>query len=194
MTEKEKALAGLEFIRGDRDLKLRRDRAEELCFRYNNTSPADAETRSTIIRQLIPDAGENCTVKSPFCCDYGDFIKLGKNFFSNYNVKLIDGGPITFGDNVMVGPDCTFVTPSHAVDPEKRVAGYMIYKPITVGNNVWFGAGVTVCGGVTIGDNAVIGAGSVVVKDIPANCLAVGNPCKVLRQVKENDRKEHSDV
>lgn len=185
MTEKEKALAGLEFIRGDKDLKKRRDRAEALCFRYNSTSPADVETRNAFLRDLIPDAGETCTVKSPFYCDYGDFITVGKNFFANYNCKLIDGGRITFGDNVMVGPDCTFVTPSHAVDPEKRVAGYMIYKPITVGDNVWFGAGVTVCPGVTIGDNCVIGAGSVVVRDIPADSVAAGNPCRVLRKVNE---------
>ena len=185
MTEKEKALAGLEFIRGDRELKKRRDRAEELCFRYNGTSPADAQTRRAILRELLPCADETCTVKSPFYCDYGDFIRFGRNFFSNYNVKLIDGGPIVFGDNVMVGPDCTFVTPSHALDPERRTAGYMIYKPITVGDNVWFGAGVTVCGGVTIGSGSVIGAGSVVVKDIPANCLAAGNPCKVIRKVDE---------
>ena len=99
---------------------------------------------------------------------------------------MIDGGRITFGDDVLVGPDCTFVTPVHPLDPERRRAGYQQNKPITVGNNVWFGAGVLVCPGVTIGDNCVIGAGSVVVRDIPADSFAAGNPCKVIRKVSEN--------
>lgn len=183
MTEKEKALAGLEFIRGSAELKQQRAAAESLCFRLNHTPPENAGERQTLLRQLIKDAGEGVTIKSPFICEYGEYITLGKNFFANYNCKLIDGGRITFGDDVLIGPDCTFVTPTHAVDPVKRIQGYMQYKPITVGNNVWFGAGVLVCPGVTIGDNCVIGAGSVVVKDIPANSVAVGNPCKVIRRV-----------
>lgn len=183
MTEKEKALAGLEFIRGGKELRQQRDAAEALCFQLNNTPPADAEAREEILRQLLPDRGEGCYIKSPFICEYGAYIKVGKNFFANYNCKLIDGGQITFGDNVLVGPDCTFVTPDHPTDPQRRLAGYMIYKPITVGSNVWFGAGVTVCPGVTIGDNCAIGAGSVVVRDIPAGCVAAGNPCRVIRRM-----------
>ena len=181
LSEKDKALAGLEFIRGDKDLKRQRDYAEELCFELNHTSPREQEKRESILRALIPDAKEGCYIKSPFICEYGCYIILGENFFANYNCKLMDGGRITFGDNVLVGPDCTFVTAAHPTDPEKRLAGYQQFKPITVGNNVWFGAGVIVCPGVTIGDNCVIGAGSVVVKDIPANCVAVGNPCRVIR-------------
>lgn len=183
MTEKEKALAGLEFIRGSEELKLQRERAEALCFRLNSTPPEDREQRDEILRQLIGDAKEGCCIKTPFFCDYGAYISLGRNFFANYNCKLVDGGKITFGDDVLVGPDCTFVTASHSIDPEKRLKGYMEYKPISVGSNVWFGAGVLVCPGVTIGDNCVIGAGSVVTKDIPANCVAAGNPCRVIRTV-----------
>lgn len=183
MTEKEKALAGLEFMRGSRELKAKRDAAELLCFRLNQTSPEDGEKRQEILRQLLPNAGENCFIKPPFFCDYGEYITLGRNFFANYNCKLIDGGQIIFGDNVLVGPDCTFVTPTHPIDPQRRRAGYQQYKPITVGNNVWFGAGVLVCPGVTIGDDCVIGAGSVVTRDIPAGSVAVGNPCKVIRKV-----------
>jgi len=182
MTEKEKALQGLEFMRGGVELKLQRDRAEMLCYEYNMTPPADSEKKQKILNSLIPDTKEGCYIKSPFICEYGDYITLGKNFFANYNCKLIDGGKITFGDDVLIGPDCTFVTAEHPTDAEKRKAGYMIYKPITVGSNVWFGAGVTVCPGVTIGDNSTIGAGSVVVRDIPANCVAVGNPCRVLHK------------
>jgi len=102
MTEKEKALAGLEFIRGGKELRQQRDAAEALCFQLNNTPPADAEAREEILRQLLPDRGEGCYIKSPFICEYGTRIKVGKNFFANYNCKLIDGGQITFGDNVMV--------------------------------------------------------------------------------------------
>lgn len=181
MTEKEKALAGLEFIRGSKELKAQRDRAELLCFKLNNISPDNIKEREEIIDQLIVDKQEGCFIKSPFICEYGDYITLGKNFFANYNCKLMDGGKITFGNDVLVGPDCTFVTACHPVEPERRLAGIQQFKPITVGNNVWFGAGVLVTGGVTIGNNCVIGAGSVVVKDIPDNCVAAGNPCKVLR-------------
>ena len=190
MTEREKALAGLEFIRGDKDLKKQRDRAEKLCFEYNNTSPDNTDKKEEILAQLLPDRAEGCYIKSPFICEYGEYIRLRKNFFANYNCKLIDGGKITFGDNVLVGPDCTFVTAVHPADPERRLAGWQIFKPVTVGNNVWFGAGVTVCPGVTIGDNCVIGAGSVVVKDIPPNTLAAGNPCRVIRSVLPGDKEE----
>ena len=182
MTNKEKALAGLEFKRGDPDLKSKRDRAENLCFELNNTPPSDARRRQEILRTLIKDAKEDCYIKSPFICEYGEFITLGRNFFANFNCKLMDGGKITFGDNVLIGPDCTFVTATHPVEPDKRLAGYQQFKPITVGSNVWFGAGVTVCPGVTIGDNCVIGAGSVVVRDIPAGYVAAGNPCRIIRK------------
>lgn len=181
MTEKEKALQGLEFLRGSVELRQQRDRAEMLCYEYNMTPPDNPGKKQQILGQLIKNAKEGCYIKSPFICEYGDYICLGRNFFANYNCKLIDGGQITFGDDVLVGPDCTFVTATHPTDPRKRLRGYMQYKSITVGNNVWFGAGVTVCPGVTIGDNCVIGAGSVVVHDIPGNCVAVGNPCRVIR-------------
>ena len=131
MTEKEKALAGLEFVRGDKDLKARRERAELLCFQLNTTAPTDTQKRQEILSQLISSAGEGCYIKPPFICEYGDFITLGKNFFANYNCKLMDGGRITFGDDVLIGPDCTFVTAQHPVDPARRLAGYQIFKPNT---------------------------------------------------------------
>ena len=182
MSEKEKALAGLEFMRGDNDLRTQREYAEQLCFELNNTPPNEKDKRAEIFNKLIPNAKGNYYIKPPFICEYGSYIYLGENFFANYNCKLMDGGKITFGDNVLIGPDCTFVTATHPTNPQKRLAGYQQFKSITVGNNVWFGAGVTVCPGVTIGDNCVIGAGSVVVKDIPDNYVAAGNPCKIIRK------------
>ena len=187
MTEREKALSGLPFIRGDKDLKKQRDRAEMLCFEYNTISPADSEKRQDIISQLIGNKGEGCYIKSPFICEYGSYITVGKNFFANYNCKLLDGAKITFGDDVLVGPDCSFVTAVHPANPVKRGEGWQQFRPITVGNNVWFGAGVTVCPGVTIGDDCTIGAGSVVTKDIPAGTVAAGNPCKVIRKADEKE-------
>ena len=188
MTEMEKARAGLEFIRGDAQLRAIRERAEGLCFRLNHTPPEEVVERGKLLHKLIPNQGENCFIKPPFLCDYGDFIILGNNFFANYGCKLVDGGTIRFGDDVLVGPGCAFVTVNHAVAPERRLRGVMQCKPITVGHNVWFGAEVTVCPGVTIGDNCVIGAGSVVTKDIPPNTVAVGNPCKAVRSVDEKEK------
>lgn len=189
MTEMEKARAGMEFIRGDSELRQIRERAESLCFRINHTPPEEGECRKTLLRQLIPDQGENCVIKPPFLCDYGQFIVLGDNFFANYGCKLVDGGTIRFGNHVLVGPGCTFVTVNHAVEPERRLMGVMRCEPITVGDNVWFGADVTVCPGVTIGEHSVIGAGSVVVKDIPAYAVAAGNPCKVVRYLEKRNLK-----
>ena len=183
VTEKEKAMAGLEFKRGDKDLAYQRQQAELLCYEFNNIIPNDLEKRNEIINRLIGKVGKGCYIKSPFICEYGSLISVGDNFFANYNCKLIDGGKIIFGDNILIGPDCTFVTAEHPVDSARRLEGYQIFKPITVGNNVWFGAGVTVCPGVTIGDDCVIGAGSVVVKNIPGGTLAVGNPCRVIKKI-----------
>ena len=183
MSEKEKALAGLEFVRGDADLKRARDRAEELCFLLNQTPPSQMEKRTQILRELLPNVQDGFFIKPPFICEYGEYITTGKNFFVNYNCKLMDGGKIVFGDDILIGPDCTFVTAHHPVDPAKRKAGIQQFKNITVGSNVWFGAGVLVLPGVTIGDNCVIGAGSVVNKDIPSNTMAAGNPCRVIKKL-----------
>lgn len=130
------------------------------------------------------------TVTPPFWCDYGYNIEAGDYFYANHNLVIQDGGKVTFGDHVFIGPNCTFTTAEHALDPNMRREGVEIAKPITVGNNVWIGAGAVVLAGVTIGDNSVIGAGSVVKKDIPAGVIAVGVPCKVLRKITEADRPD----
>ena len=187
MTEGEKALAGLEFIKGDPELRKLRERAESLCYRFNQMPPEEGEKRHMLLRELIPDMGDGCTVKPPFLCDYGCFIHMGRNVFLNYGCKLVDGGAICIGDDVLIGPDCDIITANHAVNPGKRRQGYMRLKPVTIEDNVWIGAGVMICPGVTIGKNSVIGAGSVVVKDIPEDSIAVGNPCRVIGKASEKE-------
>lgn len=188
MTEGEKALAGLEFRKGDPELRKLREKAESLCFRFNHTPPEEGEKRQTLLRELIPDQGEGCTVKPPFLCDYGCFIHMGQNVFLNYDCKLVDGGAIKIGNDVLIGPGCTIVTANHAVNPDKRKQGYMRLKSVIIEDNVWIGAGVMICPGVTIGKNSVIGAGSVVVRDIPEDCIAVGNPCRVIGKANEKEK------
>lgn len=190
MTEREKALAGYLFMSGDPSLREERERAKDLCYELNLCKPSDQEKRREILRSLIGNIKGNFTITSPFYCDYGKYITIGNNFFANYDCKIIDGAQVTFGDDVRIGPNCCFATPNHALDPGMRQEGYQIYQPITVGNNVWFGAGVTVLPGVTIGDDVVIGAGSVVSRDIPAGVLAAGNPCKVIRPLQESDKEK----
>lgn len=190
MTELEKAMAGYLFKSGDPTLRQERERAKDLCHALNHCLPSDEKTRKGILRELIGTIRGEFNILSPFYCDYGRFITIGHRFFANYDCKIIDGGKVTFGDDVRIGPNCCFATPNHALDPQMRRDGYQIYQPITVGNNVWFGAGVTVLPGVTIGDDTVIGAGSVVTGDIPAGVLAAGNPCRVIRALCEADREK----
>lgn len=191
-SEREKALAGEVFRQGDPDMAKRRKRAKHLCFLFNHTDPDDEEGHKKLLEELIGStSGEYC-ITAPFYCDYGTYISLGSRFFANYNCTILDGAPVVFGDDVRIGPDCTFVTPSHVPDPQMRKEGYEILLPIRVGNNVWFGAGVTVLGNVTIGDDSIIAAGSVVTRDIPSGVLAAGIPCRVIRNLDESDKTKYS--
>ena len=188
MTEKEKMLNNLMYDANyDIELLKERNRAKDLCFEFNNTKPSD-EKQTSILKKLLGKTQNNFTITAPFWCDYGYNINLGENFYSNHNLVILDAAKVTFGDNVFVGPSCGFHTAGHPIDFERRNQGLEYAHPITVGNNVWFGAGVQVLPGVTIGDNVVIGAGSIVVKDIPSNCVAVGNPCKVIREITDDDK------
>lgn len=184
MTEKEKMLNG-EIYDANYDEELIRDRmfCKDLCFEYNNLRPSDVEGQQAVIKKLIGSVGENCFITAPFWCDYGYNITFGDNFYANHNLVILDGAKVTFGDNVFVAPDCGFYTAGHPLDYVRRNKGLEYAKPITVGDNVWIGGGVKVAPGVTIGSNVVIGAGSVVVKDIPDNCVAVGTPCKPVKKL-----------
>lgn len=187
MTEQEKCSAGLLYdttFPGREEAHLR---CADLCWEYNQTKPSDAAAREKLLRSIFGRLGESPYVEPNLFCGFGCNIEAGDRFFVNNNCVFVDPGRITFGDDVKIGPQCGFYTALHPLEPQLRKADYEIAKPITVGNNVWFGGGVKVLPGVTIGDNAVIGAGSIVTKDIPANALAYGNPCRVIRLLKEGE-------
>ena len=162
-------------------------RAKHLCAKLQTMTVEDEDYRKTI-EDLIPGIPESSTVAPPFYCDHGHGIKLGENVFINYNGTMLDGGIITIGSNTQIGPNCQFLTPNHPIDYVERRKPIERCSPITIGEDCWLGGGVTVCPGVTIGDRCIIGAGSVVVKDIPSDSMAVGNPCRVIRKINDVKR------
>lgn len=167
----------------DAALIAERLECKELIRDYNDLRPKDVEARDALLRRILGDVKGDILIEQPFYCDYGFNISVGKNFFANFNMVVLDEARVVFGDNVFIGPNCGFYTAGHPIDPIERNKGLEFARPIIVGNNVWIGANVTVVPGVTIGDNCVIGAGSVVTKDIPDNTVAVGNPCKVIKSI-----------
>lgn len=186
-TEKQKAQEGLLYD-ANYDEELLRERAEckAVCHKYNLLSPLDTDEREQLLRSLLGHTGERFCIEQPFYCDYGYNIEIGEDFYANVGCVILDGAKVKFGHNVFVAPNCGFYTAEHPINAAQRTAGLEYARPITVGNNVWIGGHVSVLPGVTIGDNSVIGAGSVVNKDIPANVVAAGNPCRVIRHITEN--------
>ncbi len=183
MTEKEKAAKGLLYD-ANNDPELQREMLETHCrvAEYNNLPLNNFAERDKLLRTII-NAGCNCTVISPFFCDYGYNITVGDNFFANVNLVVLDGAKVTIGNNVFVAPNVGIYTAGHPLDAERRNAGLEYARPVTIGDNVWIGAGVSILPGVTIGNNSVIGAGSVVVRDVPPYAVAVGNPCRVIKKI-----------
>ena len=190
MTEKEKMLSQkLYDANSDPLLLAERVQAKDLCHQYNQLRPSDAAGQQALMKQLLGKTKGAFCIVAPFWCDYGYNIEIGENFFANHNTVILDGVKVTFGDHVFVAPNCGFHTAGHPIDAGRRNKGLEYAYPITVGDNVWIGAGVQVMPGVTIGSNVVIGGGSVVVKDIPSNSVAVGNPCRVIRPITDEDKK-----
>ena len=184
MTEKEKMLSGMLYD-ADHDPELIEERRQckMLCQQYNETPVEDSQLRKDRIKQILGKTGEEINMEPNFWCDYGYNIEVGENFYSNHNLVILDPAKVTFGDNVLLGPNCGFYTAEHPIDPERRKEALESARPITVGNDVWIGGGVQVMPGVTIGDGTVIGSGSVVTKEIPDHVVAAGNPCRVIRRV-----------
>lgn len=188
MTEREKAAAGFLYD-ANYDESLTKERAfcKDLCFEFNMCKPSDFESQKEIMLKILGRTNGRFFITAPFWCDYGYNIEIGENFYSNHNLVILDCAKITFGDNVFIAPNCCFSAAGHPLDTEQRNKGLEFARPITVGDNVWIGAGVTVLPGVTIGNNTVIGAGSVVTRDIPDGVVAFGNPCKAVRKITEQD-------
>jgi acetyltransferase-like isoleucine patch superfamily enzyme len=189
MTEKDKMIAGKPYIASDRELQKARLEAQRACFRYNQIDPKNYKERKGVIRGLFDATDALFCVEQPFYCDYGFNISIGNNFFSNYHLTILDCAPVTIGENVMIGPNVAIYTAGHPIHHETRNTGLEYALPVTIGNNVWIGGNTVINPNVNIGDNSVIGSGSVVTKDIPPNVIAVGNPCKVLREITDEERK-----
>lgn len=192
MNEWEKAQAGFLYDANyDEELYKARVKCNELCYDFNMCRPSDTKRQNELLHEILGSIKGSIVVTAPFYCDYGCNISVGDNFYTNHNVTILDGNKVTFGDNVFIAPGCIFSTAGHPIDTEQRNQGLEIALPITVGDNVWFGANVTVLPGVTIGSDVVIGAGSVVTKDIPSGVVAVGNPCKAVRSITEEDKNKY---
>lgn len=197
--EKEKMLAGQLYDPTDGELSQLRLKARKLARKYNSLDEDQFDELEATISQLVPNKGEGTFFQAPVHFDYGCFITFGKMCSTNFNFTALDCAPITVGDNVLFGPNCTLAAPMHPLCPQERnirrrengeLYDLEYAKPITIGSNCWLASNVTVCGGVTIGEGCVIGAGSVVTKDIPPHSLAAGVPCRVIREITDDDLME----
>jgi len=181
-------LAGEPYQAFGDELFEERQYAKGLIFDLNALHPTKVIERYAIIKKLLGGTGEKFFIEPPFRCDYGYNISIGENFYSNYNLIILDCALVTIGNNVFIAPNVSIFTAGHPVHFEKRNQEYEYAFPITIGNNVWIGGNVVINPGITIGDNCVIGSGAVITKDIPANTIAAGNPCKVIRTITDEDK------
>lgn len=188
MTEKEKMLAGKLYVAFDEELKKDSKRARKLVRLFNQTTEEQIEDRTELLKKLFASVGDNIYIEPSFRCDYGCHISIGDNFFANYDCIIIDVCKVDIGNNVFFAPRVCICTATHPIDTEVRNTGLEYGKPIHIGDNVWIGMNAVVNPGITIGNNSIIGAGSVVTKDIPNDVIAVGNPCRILRKITEEEK------
>lgn len=181
--EWEKMLSGELYRAGDPEFHKRLMATRELLWKFNTLRPSQLEEMQAIIRDLLGGCGENFIVNQPFRCDYGCNIYIGENFFSNFNLTILDEAEVRIGGNAFIGPNVSIFTACHPLDAPTRNTFAEWAEPVTIGDSVWIGGDSTILPGVVIGDNVVIGAGSVVTRDIPSDCVAVGNPARVVRQL-----------
>jgi maltose O-acetyltransferase len=188
INEKDKMISGKPYKATDGELLKERQYVKEQIFDFNTIRPNEIIKRNEIIKKILGKTKTTFFIEQPFRCDYGYNIEIGENFYSNYNLIILDCARVKIGDNVMIGPNVSFYTAGHPLHYEKRNIELEYAFPIIIGNNVWIGGNVVINPGITIGDNSVIGSGSVVTKDVPGNVIAIGNPCKVLRELTEDDK------
>lgn len=190
VNHKERMVAGLPYVADFNGLPEERMECRRKLWKFNNLNPDEHLAQmGEMLSQIFGAGGETAYVEQTLRCDYGTNISVGRGFYANYNLTILDIAPVTIGDNVMIAPNVSIYTAGHPVHPESRNSGYEYGIPVTIGNNVWIGGSVKILPGVTIGDNCVIGGGSVVAHDIPANSIAVGNPARVVREITEDDRE-----
>lgn len=189
MTIREKMKKGMLYVDIGEGLDEERKKCKELLYDYNNTRPSEETKRKDLLNELLGDMGEDIWIEPPVHMAYGTNVHIGNHFYANFNLVIVDDIDVYIGENVMIAPNVTITPTGHPVDPELRRPGTQFSIPVTIGNNVWIGSNAVILPGITIGDNSVIGAGSVVTHDIPKNVVAVGNPCRVLREINEHDKE-----
>ena len=190
MTEKDKMHIGELYLPDDKEIMEWQTKCLDRLYDFNNTRPTEGEKRQALLKEMFAEIGEGCYIEPPFHSNFGGgHCHFGNFVYANFGLTLVDDTHIYVGDHTMFGPHVTVATAGHPIYPELREKMYQYNMPVHIGRNCWIGAGVLIMPGVTIGDNTVIGAGSVVTKDIPANVLAFGSPCKVQREIGEHDRE-----
>ena len=188
MTEKERMLSGILYSANDSELKADSKKSRMLTRLFNNTTEEQKDYRVKLLKELFEKTGENIYIEPPFRCDYGSNISIGNNFYANFDCIILDVCKVEIGENVMFAPRVCVYTAAHPIDADIRNTGLEFGKSVKIGDNVWIGGNTVINPGVTIGNNVVIGSGSVVTKDIPDNVIAVGNPCRVLREITKEDK------
>lgn len=190
MTDKEKMHSGNLYLPGNEEIMAEQLQCLEKLYDFNATRPHEQKKREEMLKSMFAELGEGCYIEPPFHANWGGrHCHFGKFVYANFNLTLVDDTHIYVGDYTMIGPNVTIASAGHPILPELREKQYQYNMPVHIGKNCWIGAGVIIVPGITVGDNSVIGAGSVVTKDIPANVVAVGNPCKVLREINEHDKE-----